>query len=446
MWEKGKVVKSNTSKFEPGPQDLPVISVPKKAADVEDTELGQEMAAAQKKDADRLATLGWQATMMRYVRMSPDEARAVGMLGEEEWTTASDADDYLRGGQAGRVRVKSDLEKVLEAAEETHNTAEEQEIKDAEDLGGTHFKNSPVLYAAYSYVTSAAQIFEARLKKDGGEVDTNTKNGDFENVFHCVMDAVEMYNDKWEQEVQLEMRQREEAREARSHQAWRRHGPDGAFSDMAALSDREKKDIQMEQHRSEIAARRHGGTISMGTETKIAIEVTKIMSDELVYLLFQDSSQPITKSKKKGEGRRNTIEPITPRASMNGGNRFVDKRQQQTVIDTVARSDTVKPSGTRSNSVVSFSMPGQADIFDGSPKETVESDSESDRDFLEKIKTHVPGRWNAAASQQQEDTDDDSDSDASLVASNEFAAEVLYIIQQSQGYCTLEKTTHYHTQ
>lgn len=131
---------------------------------------------------------------------------------------------------------------------------------------------------------------------------------------------------------------------------------------------------------------------------------------------------------------------------MNGGNRFVDKRQQQTVIDTVARSDTVKPSGTRNDSVVSFSTPGQADPFDGSPEKTAESDSESDRDFLEKIKTHVPGRWNAAASQQQEDTDDDSDSDASLVASNEFAAEVLYLIQQSQGYCTLEKSTHYRTQ
>jgi len=485
IWEKSKLVKKTQERFEPRSEDIPVITVPKAKTGMQglmggDLEAAEAAEAAAREKVQRLDKLGWRVTLMRYVRMTPDEARKLRLLGEEKWIEAPKGDDYhlsaSSDGPPGKIRVKSELEEALAAMDEQQNTAEEQEVKDAEDLGGTHFKSSPVLYAAYSYVTSAAQIFETRLKKDGGEVDTNTKNADFENVFHCVMDAVEMYNDKWEHELQKEMREREEEREAnRSREAaaaaglsWDLTGDSRAASVgqiespegfLNTLSDRERKEMQMEQHRLEIAARRHGGSISMEAETRIALEVTKIMVDELTYLLFQDTSVPLNRvpNLQPGTGRRTSTAPITPRSSLSGGIRHVDKRV--VVTSTSDGSGNSSRRGSRRGSsqyqrkrasVLSFEQADDTtNIFEtASPEDT---DEESDLDFLtgvsaplngdisNTINTFTPGLWGKQHSHDTSESDSEADSDASLVASNEFAAEVLFLIQQSQGYCTLEK-------
>ena len=443
LYESGIPVKRLSGTFEANPQDLPSISYARKPPTY-DSKLDEKEAAAKAEqealeEQRCMEALGWQATLMRYVRMSSEEARDCGMLGAPEFKNIIVDDEYSRGPQSTqKVQVKTELEMMLDKSQDTHQSSEEQEVKDAEDLGGTHFKNSPVLYACYSYGTSAAQIFESRLKK--ATDDSNAKNADFENVFHCIMDAVESYNDKWEQELQREMREREESkiRSSRSTNAIGSGGAGGAGSEIdimtdkasygTMMSDREKKVREMEQHRLEIAARRKGGTISMEAQTRIALDVINVMVEELSYLLFKNHAA----ANKKAAGRG----PPPPSSSSrqkkaNGGNR---RRRHGMTANTIIEREEKRRGSTMG-------------VTGAEVKALVGIDQlirESEEDVLDdEYSVGYSYQRNRYDDEEPEsDADFDPSNDGSK-ATNEFAAEVLFLIRETESACTLERnTTH----
>jgi len=122
--------------------------------------------------------------------------------------------DREREKKKSKPKPKTPIQLLLDTMEEESMKSEEQESNDAEELGGAHFKGNPVIYSAYCYVTSAANMFESRLKSDAES--RQKENIDFENVYQLVIDAVEMYNDGWESEMRRQIEPLQTAKPIRS--------------------------------------------------------------------------------------------------------------------------------------------------------------------------------------------------------------------------------------
>eukprot|EP01031_Cornospumella_fuschlensis_P038219 gene38219-46440_t len=79
-----------------------------------------------------------------------------------------------------------------EEGEEGEDIAEEEE--EVEELSGYHFMECTTLFVSYVYITSASKVFEDRLANKG----LVAEFPDFEAVYHLVIDAVDSYNELWE--------------------------------------------------------------------------------------------------------------------------------------------------------------------------------------------------------------------------------------------------------
>jgi len=126
----------------------------------------------------------WKISLGKYLRLPLKEAVFMGLVLPSEM-----------------LRIKPDPQKAWENhdvpdEEEAPLDADEEEADESsEELRGYHFMSSTALLTSYVYVTSAAKVFEERLVSN----DLKAEFTDFETVYHLIIDAVDSYNEKWEQ-------------------------------------------------------------------------------------------------------------------------------------------------------------------------------------------------------------------------------------------------------
>jgi len=134
----------------------------------------------------------WKISLGKYLRLPLKEAVFMGLVLPPEL-----------------LRKKPDPQKAWENhdasddpdEEEAHLDADDEETDESsEELRGYHFMSSTALLTSYVYVTSAAKVFEQRLISN----DLKAEFADFEAVYHLIIDAVDSYNEKWEQACQEE--------------------------------------------------------------------------------------------------------------------------------------------------------------------------------------------------------------------------------------------------
>lgn len=123
----------------------------------------------------------WKKKLGKYLRLKASEAR--------EFKLISKTDKMNETEEVG----SDDDSEVSEDVNLEREWANDQDAMD--DITGYHFVDIPGLFVAYAYVTSAAKVLESR------EVTRQLhKMPDFEEVYHLVIDAVDTYNEAWENE------------------------------------------------------------------------------------------------------------------------------------------------------------------------------------------------------------------------------------------------------
>jgi hypothetical protein len=126
----------------------------------------------------------WKKKLGKYLRLKASEAREFSLIPRADRAADEGSEDDSRGSG-------SDSEE--EGGGDGEWAADEQ--GDSDDVGGYHFVDIPGLFVAYAYVTAAAKVLESR------EVTRQLhKMPDFEEVYHLVVDAVDAYNEAWENE------------------------------------------------------------------------------------------------------------------------------------------------------------------------------------------------------------------------------------------------------
>lgn len=129
----------------------------------------------------------WKISLGKYLRLPLKEAVFMGLVLPSEV-----------------LRIKPDPQKAWESHDASDDAEEEEVPLDADEeeadessgeLRGYHFMSSTALLTSYVYVTSAAKVFEERLVSN----DLKAEFADFETVYHLIIDAVDSYNEKWEQ-------------------------------------------------------------------------------------------------------------------------------------------------------------------------------------------------------------------------------------------------------
>lgn len=129
----------------------------------------------------------WKISLGKYLRLPLKEAVFMGLILPSEV-----------------LRIKPDPQKAWENHDASDDPDEEEAPLDADEeetdessqeLRGYHFMSSTALLTSYVYVTSAAKVFEERLVSN----DLKAEFADFETVYHLIIDAVDSYNEKWEQ-------------------------------------------------------------------------------------------------------------------------------------------------------------------------------------------------------------------------------------------------------
>mmetsp|Transcript_24049 Transcript_24049/g.40884 ORF Transcript_24049/g.40884 Transcript_24049/m.40884 type:complete len:669 (-) Transcript_24049:93-2099(-) len=155
MWTMGRKASEINFPFEAKKKDLPALAT----KEPEEREGGAD-------DDEPPPAFDWKRHLSKCIRL-----------------TRKSAANFEIAEAIGLVREDDDEEEEEE---------EEDLGMDADDVHNFHFVEVPALFVAYSYVTSAAKVFEER------KITRDLRNlPDFEVVYQLVLDAVENYNERW---------------------------------------------------------------------------------------------------------------------------------------------------------------------------------------------------------------------------------------------------------
>lgn len=328
--------------------------------------------------------------------------------------------------------------------------------EDMDEVNGYHFVECSALFVCYVYVLSASKIFEDRLVSKGDL----TEYPDFEAAYHLVMDAVDNYNELWDNEFKLQQQNVIAAEISKSRAAAAAkpaaaaaggfgakkpsdaaQGTDTANTTAAAeeesknamlpatavsqetrrhafLSDKEKKEELILKQRAELALKKGTAELDSSVEKTIAKEVMNQLEFELSKLIIEDMVQGgkagghiapatvasfVAGSAAEGDNSSRSASPSSVKdseaggsGSGGGGGGGDDTASQQHQQQQQKKKESVQK--------IDFSHVNIEDLFD--------------IDFLDS---------NLAGGTENDDAN--LNSDEIVVTSNEFAAELLYIMK-----------------
>ena len=136
----------------------------------------------------------------------------------------------------------------------------------------------------------ASKVFEDRLINKGLIAEFR----DFEAVYHLVIDAVDTYNERWEESFREQEQQQLSAgaEYADGHNNNPNAGNIGSRR-MVFMSEKERKEELLLKQRAELAIKKGTAELNPVIEREIGLEVLEALEAELTKLLLADDERDI---------------------------------------------------------------------------------------------------------------------------------------------------------
>jgi hypothetical protein len=294
------------------------------------------------------------------------------------------------------------------------------EDEDIDEVIGYHFMECTSLFVAYIYVNSgeyydfdccrfwslisvlfklAAKVFEDRLVNKG----LTAEFPDFEAVYHLVIEAVDNYNELWEDAYREQHRQQNPPDDKKPasarNESSNNNGSQIETRRMAFMTEKEKKEELILRQRAELAIKKGTAELDQEMEKQIGIEVLALLESELNKLLAEESEENIHATLPISRKNNSTSMDSRPynesKSESSGGN--VNKLGRQTATVTKDKAVVANPGVINIDDLFDLAIdtPGYLPLLDDSTPTTEEVEGPS------------------------------------VGGSNEFAAELLYIMKTS---------------
>ena len=134
----------------------------------------------------------WKKKLGKYLRLKASEAREFNLISKAD-NNSGRGEDNDNNSRVDHGSESDDDEDGEEGDGKWASAGQDAATDD--DVAGYHFVDIPGLFVAYAYVTAAAKVLESREATRQLH-----KMPDFEEVYHLVIDAVDTYNEAWENE------------------------------------------------------------------------------------------------------------------------------------------------------------------------------------------------------------------------------------------------------
>lgn len=224
---------------------------------------------------------GWKKNLSKYCKLSGKECLLIGV---DPPVSAK-----KRGGEEeGSDEAVGDQDEDDDAEKDGANEDDEQEDM-VSDVNGIHFMDFTTLFVAYLYVYSAAKVFEGRIASS----QMSESFADFDAVYHLVIDAVESYNDAWEREFQLQESAKkpiESKSSKEKSEAADKKSKDVEAKRLLFMTERERRDEELQRQRSELAAKKGIGQLERERENKIQRESLQLVQEELMKMVLDSNN------------------------------------------------------------------------------------------------------------------------------------------------------------
>jgi hypothetical protein len=358
--------------------------------------------------------------MIAYHRLPLKEAKSLGI--DVPASALEGLDDKPSKISFPLLPAKSLLKDDVKFPDEGENqdgdgTEEDQEDEedDMDEVIGYHFMECTTLFVAYIYVNSgqfyvdcggkrlllflpspAAKVFEDRLVNKG----LTAEFPDFEAVYHLVIDAVDTYNELWEESYR-EQHQQQAAAEDRRSQRNDGNNQNVETRRMMFMTEKEKKEELILRQRAELAIKKGTAELDEDIEREIEKEVLASLESELTKLLVEEMEEKVHAN--LPISRKSNLHSSDHTKSHEGQNKSDAKSKRPSVIAKDSKKDLNKQSAEINIE----------DLFD-----------------LEKLDNPAYSPLGNDENQSNIEEDDVANSGG---GSNEFAAELLYIMRSSMS-------------
>lgn len=312
---------------------------------------------------------------------------------------------------------------------------DEDSDDEVDEVIGYHFMECTTLFAAYVYVTSASKVFEDRLVNKG----LTAEFPDFEAVYHLVIDAVDTYNDQWELAYRLQTQQQQMLVAAAN-------APPGTTANPVAanmvggmdlesrrlmfMTEKEKKAELILKQRAELAVKKGTAELEAKVEKTIAAEVLATLEQELNKLLREETEERVHMN--LPIARKGIVEDKGNANGGNGNNAAAGGAAKGVVTPGKANATGATTGGAESNSKSKKSpgVPGSAGSS-SKKKESILKVADSAIVNLEDL--FDLDNFSTTMTSNNEDEAGSAHDDDEQAGSNEFAAELLYIMRLSMS-------------
>lgn len=323
-----------------------------------------------------------------------------------------------------------------EDGEKDHNQEEDSD-DEVDEVIGYHFMECTTLFAAYIYVTSASKVFEDRLVNKG----LTAEFPDFEAVYHLVIDAVDTYNDQWELAYRLQTQQQQMLVAAANAPPGTNVNPANAnmvggmdleSRRLMFMTEKEKKAEQILKQRAELAVKKGTAELDAKIEKTIAAEVLATLEQELNKLLREETEErvhmnlPIARKGIVEDNKGNVNGANAPPGAAGGA----ATKGVVTPGKPNATGGTAGGAESNSKSKKSPGVPGSAGSS-SKKKESILKVADSAIVNLEDL--FDLDNFSTTITSNNEDEAGSAHDDDEQAGSNEFAAELLYIMRMSMS-------------
>jgi hypothetical protein len=416
----------------------------------------------------------WKVQLGKYMKLSLQEAPLIGL------PVPAAVLAHMKALRSGGDKTNDDSNNPTNNAGNNGNESDSDD--EVDEVIGYHFMDCTTLFASYIYVTSASKVFEDRLVHQG----LTAEFPDFEAVYHLVIDAVDTYNDSWELAYRMQTQSvtasatsgllpttpQSNSTSSGTTPMFSHINPQIANSamDMESrrlmfMTEKEKKAEQVLKQRAELAVKKGTAELDSKIEKSIASEVLATLEQELAKLLrvdLLDSEEsvhmnlPIAARKNlittEGSSMNLTAGMTSPNFNSNNSNSSNNTAQN----NALSGNNKMNSAGATTNSNPTKKSPG--------PPSVSSSSAPKKKDSVLKMNVSTSSTGSAGndsaivnledlfdldnfsttmTSTNNDDTNNNhatnnniapgSNADGDEGGSNEFAAELLYIMRLSMS-------------
>lgn len=402
----------------------------------------------------------WKVQLGKYMKLSLSEAPYLGIQVPNHLL----AQIYKKNSHDEGDHDEKKIEKNYDEDGNRTDDDDEEDEHELDEVIGYHFMACTTLFAAYVYVTSASKVFEDRLVNK----ELRAEFPDFEAVYHLVIDAVDTYNDDWEEAFRVQQQQIQltaSLDSASGEIAMSNNASTMEARRMMFMTEKEKKAELILRQRAELAIKKGTAELDPKLEKSIASEVLTGLETELTKLLNEEIEEKVHMNlpiaRKQGMSSAAAVDELlqSPAATTSnnkashavhnnnaaGGGGSNGKKGSIAPDSSNSKKPSITASGNKNASnnkaaaTAAAAAGGNGKGNPGTPNRNENNTNTShtsnivNLDDLFDLDNFSSNAALYAVDSEAGSANENGNNDEEQVASNEFAAELLYIMRLSMS-------------